>query len=86
MRDQIHSLPKVELHSHLEGTIKPALAQEIAKRNSVSLDNNLFHKNGSYAWNDFASFLTAYDGVSSCLRFAKDYRDITYQYLKDCAG
>ena len=86
MRDQIHSLPKVELHSHLEGTIKPSLAQEIAHRNSVSLDNNLFHENGSYAWNDFASFLTAYDGVSSCLRFAKDYRDITYQYLKDCAG
>lgn len=86
MHDQIHNLPKIELHSHLEGTIKPALALEIAQRNSVSLDTNLFHENGSYAWSDFSSFLTAYDSVSSCLRSGKDYRDITYEYFKDCAS
>ena len=85
MQEQIHKLPKVELHSHLEGTIKPALAQEIAQRNDVSLDSNLFHSNGGYAWSDFPSFLTAYDNVSSCLRLGKDYGDITYEYLKDCA-
>ena len=38
MQEQIHKLPKVELHSHLEGTIKPALAKEIAQRNDVCLD------------------------------------------------
>mgnify|MGYP003314915347 CR=1 FL=1 len=86
MQDQVCRVPKVELHSHLEGTIKPALALEIAKRNSVLLDTNLFHENGSYAWSDFSSFLTAYDSVSSCLRSGKDYRDITYEYLKDCAS
>jgi adenosine deaminase len=86
MQEHIHRLPKIELHSHLEGTIKPALAQKIAQRNAVSLDKNLFHENGSYVWNDFASFLTAYDSVSSCLRLGKDYRDITYEYLKDCAN
>ena len=30
-------------------------------------------------------FLQAYDEVSSCLQFSKDYRDITYDYLKSCA-
>ena len=85
MQEQVNRVPKVELHSHLEGTIKPSLAQEIAKRNSVSLDKNLFLANGSYAWSDFPSFLTAYDNVSSCLRSGKDYADITYEYLKDCA-
>ena len=57
MQEQIHKLPKVELHSHLEGTIKPELAKQIAKRNAAPLDNNLFDDNQSYAWSDFASFL-----------------------------
>ena len=86
MQGQIHKLPKVELHSHLEGTIKPELAKQIAKRNAAPLDNNLFDDNQSYAWSDFASFLTAYDSVSSCLKNGEDYRDITYEYLKDCAS
>ena len=86
MQEQIHKLPKVELHSHLEGTIKPELAKQIAKRNAAPLDNNLFDDNRSYAWSDFASFLTAYDSVSSCLKNGGDYRDITYEYLKDCAS
>ena len=86
MQEQIHKLPKVELHSHLEGTIKPELAKQIAKRNAAPLDNNLFDDNGGYAWSDFASFLTAYDSVSSCLKNGEDYRDITYEYLKDCAS
>jgi adenosine deaminase len=86
MQTQIHKLPKIELHSHLEGTIKPELAQQIAKRNGVSLDSKLLNDSGSYSWSDFASFLTAYDNVSSCLRQEEDYRDITYEYLKDCAN
>ena len=85
MQDQIHRLPKVELHSHLEGTIRPVLAKEIATRNNITLDPNLFQVNGSYAWSDFPSFLKAYDSVSSCLKSGKDYQDITYEYLKDCA-
>ncbi len=86
MQEQIHKLPKIELHSHLEGTIKPELAKQIAKRNATPLDNNLFDDNEGYAWSDFASFLTAYDSVSSCLKNGEDYRDITYEYLKDCAS
>ena len=85
MQELIQKLPKIELHSHLEGTIKPDVAQEIARRNSVSLDKDLFLNDGSYAWHDFADFLTAYDSVSSCLRSGKDYKDITYEYLKECA-
>ena len=86
MQEQIHKLPKVELHSHLEGTIKPELAKQIAKRNAAPLDNNLFDDNGGYAWSDFTSFLKAYDSVSACLKNGEDYRDITYEYLKDCAS
>ena len=86
MQTQIHKLPKIELHSHLEGTLRPKLAYQIARRNGVSLDDGLLNESGTYSWNDFASFLTAYDNVSSCLRNGDDYRDITYEYLKDCAN
>ena len=85
MQDQIQKLPKVELHSHLEGTINPKLFHEIAKRNNVDFDENIFDEYGGYAWSDFPSFLNAYDSVSSCLKNAKDYRDIMYEYLKDCS-
>jgi adenosine deaminase len=85
MLEQILNLPKVELHSHLEGTIKPLLVHQIAKRNSVTLKESLFNNEGGYAWSNFASFLDAYDGASSCLKNKKDYRDIMYEYLKDCS-
>ena len=78
-------LPKVELHCHLEGTIPPALAIKIAKRNKIKLSDSLFHED-VYAWDDFTSFLKAYDNASLCLRNANDYREITYSYLKACAS
>jgi len=85
MLEQILNLPKVELHSHLEGTIKPHLVHQIAERNSVTLKESLFNNEGGYAWSDFASFLEAYDEASSCLKNNKDYRDIMYEYLKGCS-
>jgi len=79
-------LPKAELHCHLEGTIPPSLAAEIATRNGIELPADLFREVGTYAWDDFAGFLRAYDGASLCLRSARDYRDITYGYLARCAA
>ncbi len=35
--DQIHSFPKVELHRHLDGAIKPELVFELAKKDGVVL-------------------------------------------------
>ena len=85
IHQKIHQIPKVELHSHLEGTIQPSLVKQIAKRNNIKLRDGLFTPQGGFAWDDFVTFLQAYDEVSSCLQFSKDYRDITYDYLKSCA-
>jgi len=85
MSQKILQIPKVELHSHLEGTIQPSLVKQIANRNNMKLRDSLFTPQGGFAWNDFVSFLKAYDEVSSCLLYSKDYRDITYDYLKSCA-
>ena len=86
MLEQIKALPKVELHSHLEGCIPPALVREIAKRNNITLKPDLFTADDMFAWNDFVEFLGAYDEASFCLRKAQDYRDIMYAYMAQCAN
>ncbi|HIE77301.1 MAG TPA: adenosine deaminase [Candidatus Thioglobus sp.] len=78
-------MPKVELHSHLEGTIPPVLVRKIAKRNKIKLKDDLFTAKDSFAWSDFVAFLKAYDEASFCLRKSIDYEDITYEYYKSCA-
>ncbi|MDC9719606.1 MAG: adenosine deaminase [Gammaproteobacteria bacterium] len=86
LASQIQNLPKVELHSHLEGCIPPGLVRTIAKRNGITLKEGLFTKDDTFAWNDFVEFLQAYDEASFCLRKAQDYRDIMYTYMEQCAA
>jgi adenosine deaminase len=83
---KIQNIPKVELHSHLEGTITPVLVRKIAKRNNITLNEGLFTNEDKFAWGDFVSFLRAYDEASLCLRKSIDYEEITYEYFKSCAN
>lgn len=78
-------LPKAELHVHLEGTVSPALAAELAQRNGMALPDGIFKADGNYNWNDFPEFLNSYDVASSTIRTAKDYADVTYAYLASIA-
>lgn len=84
----ILSLPKVELHVHIEGTITPAKCREIAARNNVTLAEGLFTPDGnSYHYSDFLDSVTrVYFGLSAALKNGADYEDITYDYLKRCAA
>lgn len=78
-------IPKAELHCHLEGTAPPNLVRRLAARNGVTLPDGLFADEETFAWTGFPGFLRAYDAASGCLRTARDYRDITYEYLAACA-
>jgi adenosine deaminase len=80
------SLPKAELHCHIEGAMSPALARRIAQRNGVDLPAGLFASDGSYAWHDFISFLAAYDASAAALRRAEDYAELIDVYLRTCAA
>jgi|TARA_B110000967_G_scaffold90416_1_gene93042 adenosine deaminase len=86
LANKIQKLPKVELHSHLEGCIQPHLVRTIAERNGISLKHGLFTTDDTFAWGDFVEFLQAYDEASFCLRKAQDYRDIMYTYMEQCAA
>ena len=79
-------VPQVELHVHLEGTAPPDLVQRLAQRNGVTLPDRLLNEHGRFHYTDFLHFLRTYDLSASVIRTAADYRDITYEYLRDCAA
>lgn len=77
------SIKKAELHVHLEGTITPTLAHQLAKRNKLTIPENLIAKDGqSYLSNDFLHFLSVYDTLAALIKTPLDYYDITFDYLR----
>ena len=82
----IEQLPKVDLHVHLEGTIKPELVMLLAERNNVPLSPDViaelqnFHK-----FRDFNHFIELFTIVTSCLVKPSDYSLIAYEFGKECA-
>ncbi len=82
----METLPKAELHVHLEGTAPPELVRRMAERNGVELPGRLLSADGRFRYTDFLDFLRTYDLSASVIRTRQDYRDITYEYLRDCAA
>ena len=79
------TVPQVELHVHLEGTATPELVARLARRNGVRVPDRLLDEHGRFRYADFLDFLRTYDLSAGVIRTARDYRDITYEYLRDCA-
>jgi adenosine deaminase len=80
------TVPQAELHVHLEGTAPPELVRRLAVRNGVDLPAGMLDEHGAFHYTDFLHFLRTYDLAASVIRTAEDYRDITYEYLRDCAA
>jgi adenosine deaminase len=81
----LQDVPKAELHVHLEGTAPPELVRRIAARNRVPLPERMLGDDGRFRYTDFLDFLRTYDLAASVIRTGEDYRDITYEYLLECA-
>jgi len=74
-----------ELHVHLEATAKPALVRRLAGRNGLEIPPGTVDGD-TYLWRDFLDFLRTFDRAVTVIRTAEDYRDITLDYLRDCAA
>jgi adenosine deaminase len=79
------TVPKAELHVHLEGTAPPALIRRLAQRNGLAVPEGVFKTDDEFEWSDFLHFLRTYDLAASVIRTAEDYRDVTFEYLSSCA-
>lgn len=69
--ERIASLPKAELHLHLEGSIRPAIASALAARHGVTLAEEEVRRR--YAYTNFAGFLDAFKWVTSFVRGPRDF-------------
>ena len=82
----VRELPKAELHVHIEGTLEPELAFELAARNKVELpyaDVDALRR--AYRFEDLQSFLDIYYANSAVLRTEQDFYDLAHAYLSKAA-
>lgn len=78
----IDTLPKAELHLHIEGTLEPELMMELARRNGVTLPYASVEEiRKAYEFNCLQDFLDLYYQGMSVLLTEADFYDLTHAYL-----
>lgn len=83
LREFIVSLPKAELHCHLEGTLEPEAMWELAARNGIALpyaDVNALR--AAYDFGSLQDFLDLYYDGAAVLVTEQDFFDLTWAYLQ----
>jgi aminodeoxyfutalosine deaminase len=76
----IRSLPKAELHLHLEGSVTPETLVELRRQHGK--DSTLAEAEALYQYKDFLGFLMAFKTLTEDLRTADDYQLITYRLME----
>ena len=82
----IRNMPKVELHVHLEGSIRPATTLALAERNNVPLPaRDLAGLREFYHFTDLEHFVRVYFTISCCLKTVQDFSLIAYEFGAEMA-
>lgn len=82
----VRAMPKVELHVHLEGAMRPATLLKLARRNRVTLP--VTDLNGLRDWfkfKDFDQFVEVYLACSSVLKQPEDFQLLLRDFAIDLA-
>lgn len=83
IKNFIQTLPKAELHIHLEGTLEPELHFKLADRNRIKLSYQTVEDlHTAYHFKDLQSFLDLYYLGTRVLVTAQDFYDLTWAYLE----
>jgi aminodeoxyfutalosine deaminase len=81
------SFPKVELHVHFEGTVRPRTLLQIAGRNDYPLPVDTPEDlRALYRFRDFDHFIEVWILVTNALRRAEDFRQVVVEYAREAAG
>jgi len=73
--EHLLSLPKAELHLHLEGSMRPDIVSALTARHGVPVSEEEVRRR--YSYTDFLGFLDTFKWVTSFLRTPDDYALIT---------
>ncbi len=91
----LRTMPKVQLHCHLEGTLRAATFIDLARKHGVALtyrphdagpfpaDEPPANSADPYAFKDFEGFLLTFAAVSRSLAEPADYQLLATQYIED---
>ena len=81
------SYPKIELHVHLEATVRPKTLLEIARRNDFALPADTAEGiQELYDFRDFDHFIEVWILTTNALRTAEDFRRVVVEYAEEAAG
>ncbi|WP_418316060.1 adenosine deaminase [Piscinibacter sakaiensis] len=79
----LRSMPKAELHIHIEGSLEPELIFALAQRNGVELAYpDVESLRAAYAFTDLQSFLDIYYAGASVLLKEQDFFDMAMAYFE----
>jgi aminodeoxyfutalosine deaminase len=73
--ESVATVPKAELHLHLEGSIQPSTVCALTARHGVTVTEQEVRRR--YAYHNFLEFLETFKWVTSFLRDPQDYALIT---------
>jgi adenosine deaminase len=83
MDEFIRGLPKAELHVHIEGTLEPELAFQLAAKHRVKLPyESVEELRRGYQFSNLQSFLDIYYAGADVLRDEDDFYLLTQAYLR----
>lgn len=82
LRTFIETMPKAELHLHIEGTLEPELLFALAQRNGVKLPYTTVDAlRAAYDFSDLQSFLDLYYAGAAVLQTEQDFYEMTAAYI-----
>ena len=81
------TFPKIELHVHLEGTVRAGTLLQIAGRNGAPLPADTVEGLAAlYEFRDFAQFLEVWLLTTGALRTEADFRQVVVDYAAEAAS